>query len=333
MKIRLKPLQEQVIVITGGSSGIGLATGIEAARRGARVVLAARHEEPLLAAWERLAAVGGDAITVIADVGRSADVQRIAATAVQYYGGFDTWVNNAGWSVFGALDSVDDEDHRSLFETNFWGTVNGSLEALAHLGRSGGSLINIGSVASEVALPLQGMYSASKHAVKGFTDALRVEAQHRALPISVTLIKPSGIATPFVEHARNFTGRNFQLPPPVYSPEEVANTILAAAETPIREITVGGGGRLLEMVRSLWPAASDWTARHYLIPQQLGDQPEQVNRSAQNGARVHGPHPGHVVQTSLYTRAKLHPAMTMAIATIAGLTGAMLWSRSRRTWP
>jgi NAD(P)-dependent dehydrogenase (short-subunit alcohol dehydrogenase family) len=191
MKFRLKPLEEQVIVITGGSSGIGLATGIEAARRGARVVLAARHEQPLLEARERLAAVGGEAITVIADVGRRAEVQRIASTAIQHYGRFDTWVNNAGWSVFGDLDCVDDADHRRLFETNFWGTVNGSLEALVHLGRTGGALINIGSVASEVALPLQGMYSASKHAVKGFTDALRIEAQDRGLPVSITLVKPS----------------------------------------------------------------------------------------------------------------------------------------------
>jgi len=331
MKFRLKPVEEQVIVITGGSSGIGLATGIEAARRGARVVLAARHEQPLLEARERLAAVGGEAITVIADVGRRADVQRIASTAIQHYGGFDTWVNNAGWSVFGALDCVDDADHRRLFETNFWGTVNGSLEALAHLGRTGGALINIGSVASEVALPLQGMYSASKHAVKGFTDALRIEAQDRGLAVSITLVKPSGIATPFVEHARNFTGREFQLPAPVYAPEEVANTILAAAERPIREITVGGGGRLLEVVRTLWPAASDWTARHYLIPQQLGDPPASVTRSGspQNGARVHGPHPGHVAQTSLYTRAKLHPGLTLAIATLAGVTGAILVNRGR----
>jgi hypothetical protein len=134
-----------------------------------------------------------------------------------------------------------------------------------------------------------------------------------------------------VEHARNFTGREFQLPPPVYAPEEVANTILAAAARPIREITVGGGGRMLEIVRALCPAASDWTGRHYLIPQQLGDRPAAVapSRPTPKTAQVRGPHPGHVAQTSLYTRAKLHPALTLTIAAVAGVAGAVLLSRSR----
>src|SRR5690606_12769002 len=127
----LKPLHEQVIVITGASSGIGLATAQAAAERGARVVLASRNGEALAGALRR---VGGDgrAVHGVADVGRREDVQKIADTALERFGGFDTWVNNAGVSIYGRLEEVSEEDARRLFDTNFWGVVNGSLVALGH---------------------------------------------------------------------------------------------------------------------------------------------------------------------------------------------------------
>ena len=109
----------------------------------------------------------------------------------------------------------------------------------------GGTIINIGSVVSDRAIPLQGMYSASKHAVIGYTDALRMELEHDELPITVTLVKPASINTPFVEHARNYMPEAPTLPPPVYAPEVVAEAILRCAERRFREVTVGGGGRVL----------------------------------------------------------------------------------------
>src|SRR5687768_1702490 len=131
MNIKLKKLSDQVIVITGASSGIGLVTARMAAKRGARVVLNARNEEGLRKVSEEINAVGGKAIHVAGDVGVFDDVQNIADQAIRRFGGFDTWVNNAAVSIYGPILDQSLEDHRQLFETNYWGLVHGSMVACA----------------------------------------------------------------------------------------------------------------------------------------------------------------------------------------------------------
>src|SRR5690606_8734684 len=173
-----KPLDQQVIVVTGASSGIGLCTALAAAEQGARVVLAARSLDVLEEAVATIVAAGGQALATQCDVSRRADVDAVARLAHQRFGGIDTWVNNAGVSIYWRLEEVGEADSRRLFDVNFWGVVNGSLAALPFLRASGGVLVNLGSEVSDAVVPLQGMYSASKHAVKGFTDALRVEEEH-----------------------------------------------------------------------------------------------------------------------------------------------------------
>ncbi len=234
-----------------------MATARLADEAGARLVLAAQGHEVLEELEQQFNSYGGEAVHVVADVGRREDVERIAEKAIMRFGGFDTWVNNAGVSIWGRLDQSSEEENRRLLDTNFWGVVNGSLTAATHLRHRGGAIINLGSVASDVALPLQGMYSASKHAVKGFTDGLRLELEEEGAPISVTLIKPTSIDTPLTEHARNFTDREPRLPPPVYPPEEVARAILHAAQHPVRNVPVGGASRF--MAHSLTNRPASWT--------------------------------------------------------------------------
>jgi NAD(P)-dependent dehydrogenase (short-subunit alcohol dehydrogenase family) len=217
MTIKLKKLSDQVIVITGASSGIGLVTARMAASRGARVVLNARNEDSLCRVADEINAGGGKACYVTGDVGRLQDVQNIAGEAIRRFGGIDTWVNNAGVSIYGHVLDQSLEDQRRLFETNYWGVVHGSMVACAHLSERGGALINIGSVLSDIAIPIQGTYCASKHAVKGYTDALRMELEEEGAPISVTLIKPSSIDTPYVRHAKNLMPVEPMNPPPVYA--------------------------------------------------------------------------------------------------------------------
>ena len=161
MKLNLKPLNEQVMVITGATSGIGLVTARMAADAGVRLVLSARNEDMLAKLAREVSNRGSDAIYVVADVGNVQDVRRIAQAAVEYFGGFDTWVNNAGVSIYGRITQVAVEDHRRLFDTNFWGVVHGSCMAVEHLRLHGGALITVGSVLSDRASPLQGMYCAS----------------------------------------------------------------------------------------------------------------------------------------------------------------------------
>jgi short-subunit dehydrogenase len=267
----LKPIHEQVIVITGASSGIGLATALEAAKQRAKVVLSARSESTLANTAARIREQGGEASYVPADVADRAQVQQIADVALEKYGRIDTWVNDAGVSIYGRLDQVSEEDNRRLFETNFWGVVNGSLVALPYLKASHGALINIGSEVSDAVVPLQGIYSASKHAVKGFTDALRVELEQvDKAEIAITLIQPTAVNTPYPEHAANYMDREPQLPTPRIDPEKVAKAILDAATHHRRDVKVGAMAVLNTLAAKLTPALAD-----RLTAKQVGRQQRQ----------------------------------------------------------
>jgi short-subunit dehydrogenase len=269
----LKPLDRQVMLITGASSGIGLATALEAAHRGARLMLVARSAETLAGICEHIADEGGEAIHAAADVGDKDELAHAAKLALDRYGRIDTWVNDAGVSIYGRLDHVSDEDNRRLFETNFWGVVYGSLIALPILKRQGGALINVGSEVSEAVVPLQGMYSASKHAVKGFTDALRVEVEDiDKAPVSITLIQPTAVNTPYPQHAKNYMPEEPRLPRPMIDAREVADAILEAATKGGRDVKVGTMSKLDTTLAKLAPGLGDKLAarqagrQHYAQP-------------------------------------------------------------------
>jgi len=274
MASSLKPLDRQVIVITGASSGIGLATAQDAAARGAKLVLVARSGDVLEAIADGLATGGHEAIHVVADVADRAQVEEAARRAIARFGRIDTWVNCAGGTIYGRLDQVSEEDSRRLFDVNFWGMVNGSLTALPHLRMTGGALVNVGSEASEVVIPMQGMYSASKHAVKGFTDALRIEVAHmEGAPVSISLIEPTAVDTPLPQHARNYMDREPTLPSPQLDPHQVADAILQAATTPVRDLKVGTMAKLDVTMEKLMPGLVDLLSVFQVPRQQLDAAP------------------------------------------------------------
>jgi len=333
MKHRLKKVSSQVIVITGASSGIGLATARMAAYRGARVVLVARNEEALRESVEEIRARGGDAIYVVADVSNESELQHVAREAVSHYGGFDTWVNNAGVSTYGKLEDVPLEDARKIFETNFWGVVYGSGIAVDHLRTRGGALINVGSVVSDTAIPLQGFYSATKHAVKGYTDALRIELEHDKIPISVTLIKPGPIDTPFTQHAGNYIGEKPKHMPPVYDPDLVAEAILHAAEHPVRDLLVGGSAKMLSVMGRYAPRITDKYMERVYYPSNFSGKPIEAPHDGVHGpSRVgggdeRGDYPGMVRRTSAYTSAAMHPMLAGMVGLGASLALAAFLKR------
>ncbi|SCY27240.1 Short-chain dehydrogenase [Nitrosospira sp. Nl5] len=274
MSASLKPLNEQVIVLTGASSGIGLCTAKLAAARGARLVLVARSEATLQDLAAQLVDAGGEAMHVVADVGDRERMLFVAQEAIARFGRIDTWINNAGVSIFGRLDEVSEADSRRLFDTNFWGVVNGSLAALPQLKANGGALINVGSEVSEAVVPLQGMYSASKHAVKGFTDALRVEVEDvDKAPVSITLIQPTAVDTPYPQHAKNYMDREPKLPPPLIDPEEVAEAILKAATDGGRDIKVGAMSVVNTTIAKLMPSLGDKMSARRMESQQENSAP------------------------------------------------------------
>jgi short-subunit dehydrogenase len=258
MSTKLKKISEQVIVITGASSGIGLATAEAAAKRGAKLVLAARSEQALNDIVSRMSGQRCEAIAVGCDVADRKQVDRVADAAIARFGRIDTWINDAGQGLYGRLDEVSEEDSRRLFDINFWGVVNGSLAALPHLKTHGGALINIGSEVSEAYMPLLGMYTATKHAVKGFTDALRVEVEDLdKAPISITLIQPTAVDTPFPQHARNYMPQEARLPNPMLDPEKVGEEILEAAEKPMRDKRIGTMSKMNTTLATMFPWLAD----------------------------------------------------------------------------
>ncbi len=323
MAIKLKALKDQVIVITGASSGIGLATARMAAERGAKLVVAARSREALSALAHEIAKAGGQALAVVADVSKEEDVVRIAQSAIDRFGGFDTWINNAGVGMYGRLEDIPVSEMRKLFDTNLWGLVYGSLEALKHLKTRGGALINLGSVESHRAVALQGAYAASKAAIRAFTDEFRVGIEADGSPVSVTLIKPGAIDTPFPVNAKNYLDSEPQHVPPVYAAETVADAILHSAEVPTRDLYVGSGGKIQAEMDHFAPGLTDKVMAKLVTPAtESGHQPlrgrdQSILDQPSERLTDRGNYPGHVSGVSFYTKAAMHPIVTGA--TLVGL--------------
>jgi short-subunit dehydrogenase len=322
------------MVITGATSGIGLTTARAAARKGASLVLAARDSAALDTLVAELRAAGSEALAVPTDVGSRDEVAGLGRAAIQRFGRIDTWVNNAGISIYGRNQDVPLADQEKLFQTNFWGVVHGSLVALDLMKDNGGALINLGSELSDRAVPLQGMYSASKHAVKGFTDSLRMEIEKDKVPISVTLVKPAGIDTLFTGHARNYMEKEPELPPPLYAPELVADAILYAAEHPQRDIYVGGASKMISLESKIMPRALDKLMNLLMFKQQQKDQPTVPNRAdslyASNGMELNermGGHRNKVHERSAYTYLSTR-GKPLALSLLVGGTLLAAWKLS-----
>ena len=333
MEIRLKKLHEQVMVITGASSGIGLVTARDAARRGARVVLAARNGQSLEEGVAAIRREGGRAIPVVADVADLRQVERVAQAALSEFGRVNTWVNNAAVSMYGRSMEIAIEDMRRQMDVNYWGQVYGSRVAVTCLRHQGGALVNVGSALCDRAIPLQGNYCAAKHALKAFTDTLRMELEEEGVPVSVTLVKPASVDTPFFEKARTYLGVEPQPVPPVYAPEVVAEVILHAAEHPLRELIAGGAGAKLSAAR-LAPRMADRYMERWTFDSQstdvpvASDRPDNLYQPVLDDGGERGRNwRGHTRESSVYTRAFLRPGAALFAA--LGLAGAILGAARR----
>jgi NAD(P)-dependent dehydrogenase (short-subunit alcohol dehydrogenase family) len=334
--MKLKPLNEQVLVITGASSGNGLATATAAVRKGASVVLAARNLEALRQVESRLQAEGGQVAIVATDVADQAAVERLAQTAIDRFGGFDSWINNAAAATYGTVEQVPVADHRRVFDVNYFGTLHGCLVAARHLReRGGGAIINLGSILGDRAIIQQGPYSATKHAVQALTDTLRMELEREQAGISVTLIKPGAINTPYPEHARNFMDEPPRLPPPLYDPALVADAVLFACTTPKREIYVGGGGIVSSLIGQVAPRLTDLAmeAIGTRIQQKPGDAGKPDRRDnlhePRSDGQIHGSQHVHTRRTSLTLEAQKLPyvaagVVALGVGALVGLSRLLL---------
>ena len=325
--MRLRNIREQVMVITGATSGIGLTTARMAAEQGAMLMLVARNEDGLRRLCDELNRTERRAVYHAADVADEGSLRAAADKCVREFGRIDTWVNNAAGSIYGRIMDVPIEDLRRVFETNVWGVVYGSRIAVEYMRDRGGALINIGSEVSDAPVPLQGIYSASKHAVKGFTDALRMEIEADALPISVTLIKPTAIHTPFPENAKNYLPYEPQLPQPLYAPELVAEAIIHCAQHTVRDFFVGEMAKLHSSLALNAPRLFDKLQERTIDSAQNSGEPSVVNRHDglhETNSKLHerGAEDRFVLEESLYQRARIHPLLTAGLIAGGGVAVA-----------
>ena len=313
------------MVITGASSGIGLATARRAARAGASVFLISRNAESLARRCAEIRRMHGRAGFAPADVGDESQLRAAAQAALERFGRIDSWVNVAGVGIYAPLLATPRAEHERLFRTNYWGVVNAGSIAIPHL--RGGAFISVASVVAEFGAPLLGAYSASKHAMKGFVDSLRIEMLADGTPTAITLIKPSGIATPFADHAATHLPHAARTPPPAYSPDLVARAILFAAEHPRREITIGGVGAFEILGAKLLPWLADrisaWYRPYLIDPTREPTQAHNLFAPAAGDER--GP-PEPTLEHSLYSEATLlgGPATKFIILAAAAIGLSLL---------
>jgi NAD(P)-dependent dehydrogenase (short-subunit alcohol dehydrogenase family) len=308
----VQPLSQQVVVVVGASTGIGRATVLGFAARGARVVAAARNAAALDTLVEEVGQHGGTAIAVPTDVTDPAAVRALADAAEREFGRIDTWVNNAAVSVWGRVEEITDAEFDRVMRVNFLGQVHGVHAALPALRRAGGgAVIGVASVEGIRSVPLHAPYTASKFALRAFYDTLRMELAQEGAPIWVTTILPASIDTPLFEHGRSKLGAMPKPPPPVYAPELVAKAIVAAAERPRREVPVGGAAIGFYLGQRVSPALTDALMAIRRLGQgtQRSDRPDNgvdnLDQPLEEPGQVHGNHPGPVLRHSLLTQVAL----------------------------
>jgi NAD(P)-dependent dehydrogenase (short-subunit alcohol dehydrogenase family) len=319
---RKKSLSEQVVVVAGGSYGLGRAIAEAAAKRGAQVVIGARTREALDSASVDLA--------LETDVAERSQVERLVEAAVDRFGRIDSFVANAMVTVYAEAHRLEDDELRRVFDVNFFGSVYGFWAALPHLRESRGTFVQIASALSYRGIPLQAAYCSTKAALRTFLESARVEQEKEKSGVDISVILPGAINTPQFDRARQKMGLQPQPVPPIYQPEPFAEAVLHCCEHPVRELPIGWGAQKLLWGQKLSPRAGDlvllrngWKGQHTeeLKPTDSADNLFDV-MPGDPGA--HGRFDSRSRQSSLWTWLRLNRGVIgsgLALGTMGLLAG------------
>jgi NAD(P)-dependent dehydrogenase (short-subunit alcohol dehydrogenase family) len=309
--VRKKPLHEQVMVVTGASSGVGRAVARAAGERGAKVVVGARGEDGLKAAVEEIERAGSEALAVAGDVAEREYNDELVRAALERFGRIDTFVANAIVTVYAEVEHLEPDELRRVLDVNFFGVANGYWAALPALKESHGTFLHVSSALAYRGIPLQAAYCSSKAAARTFLESARVELQKHGHDVAISLVLPGAINTPQFDRDRQKIGKQPQPVPPIYEPEPYAEAVLRCAEKPIRELPVSWGAQKLLWGQKLSPRAGDWMLRRMGWKNQHTDEakpvdsPDNLYDPLPGDPGAHGRFEGQAKTSTAWTRLRL----------------------------
>ncbi|HEY1559212.1 MAG TPA: SDR family oxidoreductase [Kofleriaceae bacterium] len=325
----------RVVVITGGTAGVGRATACRFAQSGASVAVLARGKAGLDATLVDIERLGGHGLAIAVDVADAEQVEHAATRVEHELGPIDVWINNAMTTTVGAVDDITPAEFQRVTAVCYLGFVWGTQAALARMKpRDRGTIIQVGSALAYRSIPLQAPYCAAKHAIRGFTDSLRSELIHVRSAIELCMVQLPAVNTPQFGWCRNKTGHALQPVPPIFQPEVIADALFEVAEHPRREVFLGGPAIKAIVGNKLAPGYADrYLANHgysgQLLHELEADRPDNLFAPIGGDAGAHG---------SFDDRARSHDAVARAATVlgaagtqlaIAGLAAALLWLGAR----
>ena len=306
-----KPLDKQVMVVTGASSGVGRAIARAAGARGAKVVVAARGEDGLAAAVEEIERAGSQALAVPCDVAEQAQNEELVRRALERFGRIDTFVANAIVTVYAEVEDLEPAELRRVMDVNFFGVAYGFWASLPALKESRGTFLHVSSALAYRGIPLQAAYCSSKAAARTFLESARVELQKHRYDVAVSLVLPGAVNTPQFDRDRQKLGKQPQPVPPIYEPEPYAKAVLRCAEKPIRELPVSWGAQKLLWGQKLSPRAGDlvlrrigWKNQHTGEDKPV-DSPDNLFETLPGDPGAHGRFDGQAKSSTAWTRLRL----------------------------
>jgi NAD(P)-dependent dehydrogenase (short-subunit alcohol dehydrogenase family) len=309
--VRKKPIDQQVMVVTGASSGVGRAVARAAGERGANVVVTARGEDGLNAAVVEIERAGSEALAVPGDITDRDFNDEVVRRALERFGRIDTYVANAIVTVYAEVEQLEPDELRRVVDVNFFGVAYGYWAALPALKESRGTFLHVSSALAYRGIPLQAAYCSSKAAARTFLESARVEQQKHGTAVDISLILPGAINTPQFDRDRQKIGKQPMPVPPIYQPEPYADAVMHCAVNPIRELPVSWGAQKLLWGQKLSPHAGDWMLRRMGWNKQHTDadkpleSPDNLFETMPGDPGAHGRFDDQAKGSTLWTQIRL----------------------------